>query len=149
MSRLGRAVAPVQSPGKSPGLPRARGFQPGEAEPNPLPAAPLGDDVEARRDQLRTTLPIGRVVEPTRACTALERAVAFVNDVGLLAEDVDTLSRDHLGNFPQALSHIGVMRTAWANSEIELHQMPRSRDQSSTRALPESDRSDQGSTIPV
>ena len=30
----------------------------------PLSASLLGDDVDARRDQLRTTLPIGRVVGP-------------------------------------------------------------------------------------
>jgi NAD(P)-dependent dehydrogenase (short-subunit alcohol dehydrogenase family) len=30
----------------------------------PLSASLLGDDIEKRRDQLRATLPIGRVVEP-------------------------------------------------------------------------------------
>jgi NAD(P)-dependent dehydrogenase (short-subunit alcohol dehydrogenase family) len=31
---------------------------------SPLSASLLGDDIEKRRDQLRATLPIGRVVEP-------------------------------------------------------------------------------------
>ena len=31
----------------------------------PLSASLLGDDLDKRRDQLRTTLPIGRVVGPT------------------------------------------------------------------------------------
>ena len=46
-----------------------------------------------------------------------ERAVAFVNDVGLLAEEVDDESGELLGNFPQAFSHIGLVNAAWAISQ--------------------------------
>jgi len=52
-----------------------------------------------------------------RARAVFERAIAFVNDVGLLAEEVDTASGELLGNFPQALSHIGMVNAAWAISE--------------------------------
>ena len=45
-----------------------------------------------------------------------ERAVAFVNDVGLLAEEVDPATGELLGNFPQAFSHIGLVNAAWAIS---------------------------------
>jgi GH15 family glucan-1,4-alpha-glucosidase len=54
-----------------------------------------------------------------RARTVFERAAAFVNDVGLLAEEVDPVSGELLGNFPQAFSHIGLVNAAWAISEAE------------------------------
>ena len=54
-----------------------------------------------------------------RARTVFERAAAFVNDVGLLAEEVDVESGELLGNFPQAFSHIGLVNAAWAISQAE------------------------------
>ena len=47
--------------------------------------------------------------QPARARAVFERAAAFVNDVGLLAEEVDPASGELLGNFPQAFSHIGLV----------------------------------------
>jgi GH15 family glucan-1,4-alpha-glucosidase len=43
-----------------------------------------------------------------------------VNDVGLLAEEVDPETNELLGNFPQAFSHIGLVNAAWAISQAEL-----------------------------
>jgi GH15 family glucan-1,4-alpha-glucosidase len=43
----------------------------------------------------------------------------FANDLGLLAEEVDPDSGELLGNFPQAVSHIGLVGAAWAISEAE------------------------------
>jgi GH15 family glucan-1,4-alpha-glucosidase len=63
---------------------------------------------------------LARSGQPARARTAFERAAAFVNDVGLLAEEVDPVSGELLGNFPQAFSHIGLVNAAWAISETEL-----------------------------
>ena len=57
--------------------------------------------------------------QPDRARTVFERAVAFVNDLGLLAEEVDPSTGELLGNFPQAFSHIGLVNAAWAISEAE------------------------------
>jgi GH15 family glucan-1,4-alpha-glucosidase len=54
-----------------------------------------------------------------RARAVFERATAFANDVGLLAEEVDSASGELLGNFPQAFSHIGLVNAAWAISEAE------------------------------
>ena len=54
-----------------------------------------------------------------RARAVFERAIAFVNDVGLLAEEVDHATGEMLGNFPQAFSHIGLVNAAWAISEAE------------------------------
>jgi GH15 family glucan-1,4-alpha-glucosidase len=52
-----------------------------------------------------------------RAREVFERAVAYVNDVGLLAEEVDGLTGELLGNFPQAFSHVGLVNAAWAITE--------------------------------
>ena len=52
-----------------------------------------------------------------RATAVFERAAAFANDVGLLAEEVDTGSGALLGNFPQAFSHLGLVNAAWAISQ--------------------------------
>ncbi len=54
-----------------------------------------------------------------RARTVFERAVRYVNDVGLLAEEVDPATGDLLGNFPQAFSHIGLINAAWAIAQAE------------------------------
>lgn len=54
-----------------------------------------------------------------RARTLLDRAAAHANDVGLLAEEVDPVSGELLGNFPQAFSHIGLVNAAWAIAEAE------------------------------
>jgi GH15 family glucan-1,4-alpha-glucosidase len=57
--------------------------------------------------------------QPERARNVFDRAAAFVNDVGLLSEEVDPTSGELLGNFPQAFSHIGLINAAWAISEAE------------------------------
>jgi GH15 family glucan-1,4-alpha-glucosidase len=57
--------------------------------------------------------------KPERARAVFERAVAYVNDLGLLAEEVDDKG-ELLGNFPQAFSHIGLINAAWAISQAEL-----------------------------
>jgi GH15 family glucan-1,4-alpha-glucosidase len=57
--------------------------------------------------------------QPERAREVFERAARFVNDVGLLAEEVDPVSGELLGNFPQAFSHIGLVNAAWAISVAE------------------------------
>jgi GH15 family glucan-1,4-alpha-glucosidase len=56
--------------------------------------------------------------QPQRARAVFERAIAYVNDLGLLAEEVDGTG-ELLGNFPQAFSHIGLINAAWAISEAE------------------------------
>jgi GH15 family glucan-1,4-alpha-glucosidase len=51
------------------------------------------------------------------ATVTFERAVAAINDVGLLAEEVDPRTGEMIGNFPQAFSHVGLINAAWAISE--------------------------------
>jgi GH15 family glucan-1,4-alpha-glucosidase len=54
-----------------------------------------------------------------RARETFERAATYVNDVGLLAEEVDPGTGELLGNFPQAFSHIGLINAAWAITQAE------------------------------
>jgi GH15 family glucan-1,4-alpha-glucosidase len=60
--------------------------------------------------------------QATKARGVFERALAFVNDVGLLSEEVDPVGGELLGNFPQAFSHTGLVNAAWAISEMERGQ---------------------------
>jgi GH15 family glucan-1,4-alpha-glucosidase len=53
------------------------------------------------------------------ATVTFERAVAAINDVGLLAEEVDPRNGEMIGNFPQAFSHIGLVNAAWAISQAQ------------------------------
>jgi GH15 family glucan-1,4-alpha-glucosidase len=53
------------------------------------------------------------------AVATFERAVAAINDVGLLAEEVDPGSGEMIGNFPQAFSHIGLVNAAWAITQAQ------------------------------
>ncbi|MDX6367439.1 MAG: alpha,alpha-trehalase, partial [Nocardioidaceae bacterium] len=59
-----------------------------------------------------------------RARAVFESALVFVNDVGLLAEEVDTDTGELLGNFPQAFSHIGLVNAAWAITQAERRTDP-------------------------
>jgi len=57
--------------------------------------------------------------EVDQAVATFERAVAAINDVGLLAEEVDAASGEMIGNFPQAFSHIGLINAAWAIAQAQ------------------------------
>ncbi len=67
---------------------------------------------------------LAQVGQPVRARAVFERAAGFANEVGLLAEEVDPVSGELLGNFPQAFSHIGLVNAAWAISESERRAQP-------------------------
>ncbi|MDN3021187.1 glycoside hydrolase family 15 protein [Streptomyces sp. S.PB5] len=54
---------------------------------------------------------IGRTKE---ARELFERLAGLTNDLGLLSEEYDPVHDRHLGNFPQAFSHIGLVNTALA-----------------------------------
>jgi GH15 family glucan-1,4-alpha-glucosidase len=66
---------------------------------------------------LAQTLAMAGRVE--RAREVFDRAAAYVNDVGLLAEEADPATGEMLGNFPQAFSHIGLINAAWAIDQAE------------------------------
>jgi GH15 family glucan-1,4-alpha-glucosidase len=56
---------------------------------------------------------IGREAD---ARSLFERLIALCNDVGLLSEEYDARSKRMLGNFPQALSHIALIHSAFTIS---------------------------------
>jgi GH15 family glucan-1,4-alpha-glucosidase len=43
----------------------------------------------------------------------LERLLSIRNDLGLLAEEYDTVNGRQIGNFPQAFSHVGLINTCF------------------------------------
>jgi alpha,alpha-trehalase len=57
--------------------------------------------------------------EVDQAVATFERAVAAISDVGLLAEEVDAVTGEMIGNFPQAFSHIGLVNAAWAIAQAQ------------------------------
>ena len=52
-----------------------------------------------------------------RAKETFGKAIGFANDVGLLSEEILPGTKELLGNFPQAFSHIGLVNAAWAISQ--------------------------------
>jgi GH15 family glucan-1,4-alpha-glucosidase len=52
------------------------------------------------------------------ATAMFERLLALRNDVGLLSEEYDSAEKRMVGNFPQALSHIALIHSAFAMSGL-------------------------------
>jgi GH15 family glucan-1,4-alpha-glucosidase len=59
---------------------------------------------------------LAKAGEVERAAALFDKLVSYANDLGLLAEEIDTATGELLGNFPQAFSHIGLITAA---SEID------------------------------
>jgi len=55
---------------------------------------------------------LAKAGELERAERLFDRLAGYANDLGLLAEEVDTATGELLGNFPQAFSHIGLIKAA-------------------------------------
>jgi GH15 family glucan-1,4-alpha-glucosidase len=69
--------------------------------------------------------------EVDKARELFDRVVGIANDLGLLAEEFDTIAGRQTGNFPQALTHIALINTAHnlslANQAVEKPAMQRSK----------------------
>jgi alpha,alpha-trehalase len=57
---------------------------------------------------------LAKAGELERAEALFDQLAGYANDVGLLAEEIDTASGEMLGNVPQAFSHIGLIIAAKA-----------------------------------
>jgi len=57
---------------------------------------------------------LAKAGEVERAQELFDQLVGYANDLGLLAEEIDTANDEQLGNFPQAFSHIGLITAAYA-----------------------------------
>jgi GH15 family glucan-1,4-alpha-glucosidase len=65
----------------------------------------------------------GRIAD---ACQLFERLLTLCNEVGLLSEEYDPRTGRLLGNFPQALSHIALINSAFNLSEAAKPAIQRS-----------------------
>src|SRR5919201_4743358 len=62
---------------------------------------------------------LAKAGEVERAEQLFDQLVGYANDLGLLAEEIDTANGEQLGNFPQAYSHIGLITAAYEIDEAK------------------------------
>jgi GH15 family glucan-1,4-alpha-glucosidase len=71
---------------------------------------------------------LAEIGEHDRACGLCERLLGMASPLGLYAEEVDARTARHLGNFPQAFTHLAlinaVMHVIRAEQELEMAQSP-------------------------
>jgi alpha,alpha-trehalase len=56
---------------------------------------------------------LAKAGEVERGEKLFKQLTGYSNDLGLLAEEIDTANDEQLGNFPQAFSHIGLINAAY------------------------------------
>ena len=55
----------------------------------------------------------------SEARETFEAALGYANDLGLFAEEIDPLTGDARGNFPQGLTHLGMINAALSLRDSE------------------------------
>jgi GH15 family glucan-1,4-alpha-glucosidase len=65
-----------------------------------------------------------RLGRKREAGALFERLIALANDVGLLAEEYDPKASRQVGNFPQAFSHLALVRSALNMRDAGLEPPP-------------------------
>ena len=66
---------------------------------------------------------LAKAGELERAKQLFDRLAGYANDLGLLAEEIDTATGELLGNFPQAFSHIGLITAAHDIDEARVQEL--------------------------
>ena len=71
------------------------------------------------------------ISELTDATALCEKLLSYASPLGLYAEEIDPLSGRHLGNFPQAFTHLAqinaithIIRAEQAAALVPAHQRP-------------------------
>ena len=72
---------------------------------------PRARSCPARSGWSRRSPKTGRVAEAT---ARLDDLLALASPLGLYAEELDPVTGDHLGNYPQALTHAAMIQSALA-----------------------------------
>jgi GH15 family glucan-1,4-alpha-glucosidase len=91
----------------------------------------------------------GRVADARKL---MERLTMLVNDLGLLSEEYDPVQRRQVGNLPQALSHLSLVRAADAISAAEkgrADELPLVRGESEGDQAADANRSDDDTLAPA
>ena len=76
---------------------------------------------------------LARAGEIDRAQALFVPVAGLANDLGLLAEEIDTRTGELLGNFPQAFSHVGLINAAWEIDQAHVHAVHSHRLLATTR----------------
>jgi GH15 family glucan-1,4-alpha-glucosidase len=67
---------------------------------------------------------LARIGEVGRARASFDELTGYANDLGLFGEEIDAEDGAAIGNFPQALTHIGLINAACTLSEYEPGPQP-------------------------
>ena len=81
---------------------------------------------------------LSEIGEPARARALCERLLGSAGGLGLFAEEIDPVSGRHLGNYPQAFTHLAlinaVMHVIQADQGLEIGHLPLGRELSRPRS---------------
>ena len=96
------------------------------------------DGLDGRGGQLRDLLVLARVGagrdrrDRARARDLCDKLLSYASPLGLYAEEIDPRSGRHLGNFPQAFTHLAlinaVMHVIQADQGLEIGSLPLGRE---------------------